>query len=170
MRKLAEAAPSKTYGELRAAAARLVLRLDPDGVRKRKEKARGAAHVRAFREESGNAGITGREMPSVEVLASMQHVEERARALRDAGVPGTWEELKVRATLDLLQERDSRPAADAGPAVGANITITVPHTAMGGDFGPRNLVTGAVMALQAYPQIRSVALRHSNTALPPVFP
>jgi hypothetical protein len=72
----------------------------------------------------------------------MQHVEARARALRDAGVPGTWEELKVRATLDLLQERDSRPAADAGPAVGANITITVPHTAMDGDFGPPGEVAG----------------------------
>jgi hypothetical protein len=108
--KLAGAAQSRTYGELRAAATRLVLKLDPEAVRKRKEKARQAARVRAFREESGNAGITGREMPSVEVLASMQHVEDRARALRDAGVPGTWEELKVRATLDLLQERDSRLA------------------------------------------------------------
>ena len=98
--------------------------------------------VRSFREESGNAGITGREMPSVEVLASMQHVEDRARALREAGVPGTWEELKVRATLDLLQERDSRPAADSGPAVGANITITVPHTVLGGDAGPPGEVAG----------------------------
>ena len=140
--ELAEAAQSKTYGELRRAATRLVLKLDPEAVRKRKEKARGQARVRAFREESGNAGITGREMPSVEVLASMQHVEDRARALRDAGAPGTWEELKVRATLDLLQERDSRPAADAGPAVGANITITVPHTAMDGDFGPPGEVAG----------------------------
>jgi hypothetical protein len=139
---LAGMAPSKTYGELRRAAARLVLRLDPEAVRKRKEKARGQARVRSFREESGNAGITGREMPSVEVLASMQHVEARARALREAGVPGTWEELKVRATLDLLQERDSRPAADAGPAVGANITVTVPHTALGGDAGPPGEVVG----------------------------
>jgi hypothetical protein len=106
---LAAAARSKTYAELRRAAGRLVLRLDPEAVRKRKDKARREARVRAFREESGNAGITGREMPSVEVLASMQHVEARARALRDAGVPGTWEALKVRATLDLLQERDSRP-------------------------------------------------------------
>ena len=32
--------------------------------------------------------ITGRELPGVEVLVSMQHVEARARALRDAGVPG----------------------------------------------------------------------------------
>ena len=108
--ELAALAPSRTYGELRRAAARLVLRLDPEAARKRKEQARRQARVRSFREESGNAGITGREMPGVEVLAAMQHVEDRARALRAAGVPGTWEELKVRATLDLLQERDSRPA------------------------------------------------------------
>ncbi len=116
---LAAAAQSKTYGELRRAANRLVLRLDPDAVRKRKEKGRREARVRSFREESGNAGITGREMPSVEVLASMQHVEDRARALRAVGVPGTWEELKVRATLDLLQERDSRPSpAEPSPSGG----------------------------------------------------
>ena len=185
---LAAAAQTKTYGELRRAASRLVLRLDPEAVRKRKEKARREARVRAFREESGNAGITGREMPSVEVLASMQHVEDRARTLRAAGVPGTWEELKVRATLDLLQERDSRPAAagpsasddedsgsrqdagrpgpdtsdpgnsssggsdpggpgpgqqgPSGPSVGALITITVPHTALGGDTGPAGEVDG----------------------------
>jgi hypothetical protein len=167
---LAAAAQAKTYGELRRAATRLVLRLDPEAVRKRKEKARREARVRSFREESGNAGITGREMSSVEVLASMQHVEDRARALRDAGVPGTWEELKVRATLDLLQERDSRPAPDQpspsggsentdgpgpvasspddpgpsgqGPSVGAMITITVPHTALDSDTGPPGEVDG----------------------------
>src|SRR5581483_5058976 len=115
---LAAAAQSKTYAELRRAGNRLVQRLDPQAARKRKERARREARVRAFREQSGNAGITGRELPSVEVLASMAHVEERARALRAAGVPGTWEELKVRATLDLLQERDSRPPAGE-PAAGS---------------------------------------------------
>jgi hypothetical protein len=169
--KLAEVAAAKTYGELRRAATRLVLRLDPEAVRKRKERARREARVRSFREESGNAGITGREMSSVEVLASMQHVEDRARALRDAGVPGTWEELKVRATLDLLQERDSRlnlaepptdggsegsggpgldgqdpaprPAPSAGNAsVGAMINLTVPHTALAGGVGAAGEVAG----------------------------
>ncbi len=115
---LAALAPSKTYAELRRAASRLVNKLDPEAVRKRKEKARREMHVRAFREESGNAGISGREMPSVEVLASMQHIEGRARALREAGVAGTWEELKARALLDLLQERDSRPAPADPPARG----------------------------------------------------
>src|SRR5215469_7714004 len=52
--KLAAAAQSKTYGELRAVATRLVLRLDPEAVRKRKEQACGHARVRSFREESGN--------------------------------------------------------------------------------------------------------------------
>ena len=118
---LAEAAPGKTFGELRYAARKLVLKLDPDIARKRKEAARREAHVRRFREESGNAGMVARELPSDEVLASWQHVEQRALDLRAAGMPGSLQDLRVRAYLDLLQERDSRavpagvvPAASGG--------------------------------------------------------
>src|SRR5215831_99314 len=96
--ELAEAARSKTFGELRYAAHRLVSKLDPEAVRKRKERAGQDAHVRRFREDSGNAGLVARELPPDEVLASWQHVEQRALDLRAAGVPGT------------LQERDSRSA------------------------------------------------------------
>jgi hypothetical protein len=64
--------------------------------------------VRRFREASGNAGMVARELPSDEVLASWQHVEQRALDLRAAGLPGTLQELRVTAYLDLLQERDSR--------------------------------------------------------------
>jgi Domain of unknown function (DUF222) len=113
---LAEAAPGMTFGELRYAARKLVLKLDPDAIKKRKEAAKREAHVRRFREESGNAGMVARELPSDEVLASWQHVEQRALDLRAAGVPGTLQDLRVRAYLDLLQERDSR-AAPEGPAV-----------------------------------------------------
>jgi hypothetical protein len=113
---LAEAAPGLTFGELRHAAHKLVLQLDPEAAKKRKEAARGEAHVRRFREHSGNAGMVARELPSDEVLASWQHVEQRALDLRAAGMPGTLQELRVRAYLDLLQERDSRAATpDPGP-------------------------------------------------------
>ncbi len=115
---LAAAAQSKTYGELRAAAARLVLRLDPDAAERRKQARRKEAHVRPFREDSGNAGMTARELPSDEVLASWQHVDQRARDLRAAGVPGSLRELRCRAYLDLLQERDSRDTLPSGPEPG----------------------------------------------------
>ena len=110
---LAGAAPGKTFGELRYAAHKLVLKLDPDAARKRKEAASREAHVRRFREDSGNAGMVARELPSDEVLAGWQHVEQRALDLRAAGMGGSLQDLRVRAYLDLLQERDSR-AAPAG--------------------------------------------------------
>jgi len=84
--ELAGKAGSLTFGQLRSLAHRLVLKLDPDAARKRKEAARQDAHVRRFREESGNAGMVARELPSDEVLASWQHVEQRALDLRAAGV------------------------------------------------------------------------------------
>jgi hypothetical protein len=117
---LAEAAPGQTFGELRSAAHKLVLKLDPEAARKRKEAAKQDAHVRPFREGSGNAGMVARELPSDEVLASWQHVQQRALDLRAAGMPGSLRELRVRAYLDLLQERDSRdqlapPVPVAGP-------------------------------------------------------
>jgi hypothetical protein len=115
---LAGQAPGLTFGEVRAAAHKLVLKLDPEAVRKRKEAARRESQVRRFREASGNAGMVARELPSDEVLASWQHVEQRALDLRAAGLPGTLRELRVRAYLDLLQERDSRdqPAVPDGSA------------------------------------------------------
>jgi Domain of unknown function (DUF222) len=114
---LAGAAGSMTFGQLRCAAHRLVLQLDPESALRRKESARQDAHVRRFREDSGNAGMVARELPPDEVLASWQHVEQRALDLRAAGMPGTLQELRVRAYLDLLQERDSR-SAPSGPSLG----------------------------------------------------
>ena len=96
--ELTEATQSKTYGEVRRAAIRLVLKLDTEAVRRGKEKARRTARVRSS--GGGKAGIPP-DLPGG-CVDSMQHVEERARVLRDAGVPGTWEQLKVRATLNLL--------------------------------------------------------------------
>jgi len=54
--KLAEMAASKTFGQLRYAAHRLILKLDPDAARRRKERAAQNAHVRRFREDSATRG------------------------------------------------------------------------------------------------------------------
>ena len=120
---LAGVAGPLTFGQLRSRAHRLVLKLDPDAARKRKEQASQDAHVRRFREDSGNAGMEARELPPDEVLASWQHVEQRALDLRAAGISGTLTDLRVRAYLDLLQERDSRlvppgPGPDSPPDPG----------------------------------------------------
>src|SRR5579862_9268860 len=134
---LAGKARTATYGELRYAARRLVLKLDPDAARRRKETAaRRDAEVRRFREDSGNAGMIARELPCDEVLASWQHVDQRAHDLRAAGMPGSIRELRIRAYLDLLQERDSR-LAPAGPT-GADESDGGPGTdaGPGGDNGP----------------------------------
>jgi Domain of unknown function (DUF222) len=124
---LAGAAPGMTFGELRYAARTLILKLDPDAARKRKEAAKRDAHVRRFQEESGNAGMVARELPSDEVLASWQHVEQRALDLRAAGVPGSLQDLRVRAYLDLLQERDSRTVL-ADPAASGEAGQDQPAT------------------------------------------
>jgi len=117
-RVLADLAQSKSFGRLRYAAHQLVLKLDPDYAKLRKDETRKYAYVRRFREDSGNAGMVAHEMPPDEVLASWQHVEQRALDLRAAGMPGTLQELRVRAFLNLLQETDSR-TLPAHPAEGA---------------------------------------------------
>ncbi|HEX6522087.1 MAG TPA: hypothetical protein VF070_19085, partial [Streptosporangiaceae bacterium] len=119
-------------GELRAAAARLVMRLDPDAVRRRKEEAaKRDAHVRVFREDSGNAALSARELPAVDALASWQHVQQRALDLRAAGVQGSLRELRVLAMMDLLQERDSRD------------DIATPNQAVGSEPGKADPDPGA---------------------------
>src|SRR5579862_4988227 len=137
---LAEKARSQTFGELRYAARRLVLKLDPDAARRRKETAaKREAQVRRFREDSGNAGMIARELPCDEVLAAWQHVDQRAHDLRAAGIPGTLRELRIQAYLDLLQERDSRLAPGVsdtgqdGPAGGED-----PPDGNGGTAGPHD--------------------------------
>jgi hypothetical protein len=102
------AAGRQTTGRLRAALARAVTAVDDQAAQRRKDAAAAEARISKFREDSGNGALSGRELPADEVLASWQHVDARARALRAAGMPGTLRELRVRAFLDLLLERDAR--------------------------------------------------------------
>ena len=146
---LAAAAPGMTYGELRYAARKLVLTLDPEAVRKQKEAAKRDTHVRRFREESGHGGMIARELPSDELLASWQHIEQRALDLRAR--PGRHpEELRVRAFLDLLQGCDTRPQPAPDPATTDSATPDAPgdHWQSGRSSGP----APARMQVRAWPR------------------
>ena len=118
---LAAAAPGLTYSQLRAKAARLELRLDPEGARRRKEEA-AARHrrVEARREDSGNMAFGGRELSVEEALAAKAAIEADAVALRNAGVAGSLRQLRVLAYLDRLQARNplDRITARAGTPPG----------------------------------------------------
>ena len=88
---LAEMAGSLTFGSS-PAAHRLVRTWPPTWRAWWKEAGRRDAHVRTFTEPSGNAGMIARELPGNEVLASWQHIEQRALDLGAAGIPGTLED------------------------------------------------------------------------------
>jgi hypothetical protein len=117
-----------TPGGLRAAIARAVMQVAPDKARKRREEAAKDARVERWAEASGNAALTGRELPPAEVLAADQRVTWWAQELRKAGLDGTMDELRARAYLDILLGTDSRPVPPAAEGEGG--------AGPGGDGGP----------------------------------
>ena len=102
-----------TPGGLRSAIARAVMEVAPDKARKRREDAEKDARVQRWAEDSGNAALAGRELPPAEVLAADQRISWWARQLKKAGLAGSMDELRARAYLDLLLDKDSRPTIPA---------------------------------------------------------
>jgi hypothetical protein len=98
-----------TPGALRAAIARAVMKVAPEKARKRRETAAKFARVERWAEDSGNAALMGRELPPDEVLACDQRIAWWAGELKKAGLDGGMDELRARAYLDLLLNKDSRP-------------------------------------------------------------
>ena len=124
-RVLAAFAPGRRAGALARKAAALELKLAPDAVRARKERARrDRQRVEAGREASGNASLAGREMDTADALASQAHIYALAARLRAAGAEGSLDALRVRVFAELTQGRDPldlinpAPASDPAPADG----------------------------------------------------
>ena len=136
-------AGQQTTGRLRAAVSRAVLAIDPAAATKRREEAQKDPRVRRWPEDAGTAALAGYGLPPAEVLEADQRLTDRALALRDAGLPGSLEELRARAYLDTLlgqdstprqsstPSQDSGPGQDSGAAPGrhhlaARVNLTVP--------------------------------------------
>jgi len=114
---LAAAGQVKNPAGLRDFARRQVARLDPDAATRRKERAREDAYVRVWQEDSGNAGLSARQMPAAEAVIAWQNIERRALDLHAAGAEGSAGQLQVRATLDFLL---GRAAPGQGACSGAH--------------------------------------------------
>jgi hypothetical protein len=86
--KVLDRAGTLTPPALRAAIARAVMEVAPDTAKRRREHEAKKARVERWFEESGNAGLAGRELPPAQVLAADQRVTAWAKELKRAGVEG----------------------------------------------------------------------------------
>jgi hypothetical protein len=131
------AAGQQTTGQLRAKAGRAVLAVDPEAAIRRREEAQNDPRVRRWQEDAGTAALAGYGLPPADVLQADQRITDGALRLRDAGLPGSLEELRARAYLDILLGQDSAPPAgqrrpqDAPPFPGpqrlaARVNLAVP--------------------------------------------
>jgi hypothetical protein len=130
-------AGSLTPAGLRAAIRRAVMDVNPGHARKRREHAAKKTRVERWAEDSGNAGLAGRELPPADVLAADQRVTAWARQLRKAGLDGGMDQLRARAYLDILLGTDSRPPASSPPAdAHAPDSTRTPGSGPAPDSGP----------------------------------
>jgi hypothetical protein len=95
----------KTYTQVLRLAEQAALTVDPELAARRREQAqRKDARVILFRELSGTAGLSGRDLPPDEALAAMASVNARAQQYQDSGAFGDTglDVLRAYAYLDLL--------------------------------------------------------------------
>ena len=108
-------APGLTTGQLRALARRLVITADPAAARRRKEQALKDARVETFTEHAGTAGLSGRDLCPVDVLAADKHLTALAQAMKAAGITGTIDTLRAHAYLHLLSGQPASTLLDPAP-------------------------------------------------------
>jgi Domain of unknown function (DUF222) len=98
----------KTWGQLMNLAARIASQVDPGlAERRRKAAVQHASRVQVFREQSGAAALSGRELPADETLAAYANLAARAAEYQDSGAfPGArLDQLRATAYLDLINGR-----------------------------------------------------------------
>ncbi len=113
--RILAAAGDQTAAQLRAAVSRAVIAVDPEAATRRRQEAQKDPRVRRWQEDAGTAALGGFGLPPAEVLEADQRITERALALRDAGLPGSLEELRARAYLDTLLGQDSSAPTEPTP-------------------------------------------------------
>ncbi len=98
--------PGKTYGQAQKLAVQAALTVDPESATRRREDAeRNKCRVQMFREETGAAGLSGRDLPTDQTLAAHASVCARAQEYKESGAfpdDTRMDQFRVAAYLDLL--------------------------------------------------------------------
>jgi hypothetical protein len=100
-------APGLTTGQLRARLARLVLSVDPQAARRRRERAQQHAQVGCWTDPEGTATLAGRFLPPAQVLAADRRLCAIAKAWKKLGAQGGMDMLRAHAYLALLLGLDT---------------------------------------------------------------
>jgi hypothetical protein len=124
---LAGAAPGLRPDQLGRKAAALEMKLDPEAVKRRRERARqDGRRVEVKHERSGNALLAGRELDPVTALAAKANIDALAVKLRNASWAGSLQHLRALVMTELLQGRNpldrlaaGRDLEPAGPEPGS---------------------------------------------------
>ena len=130
--------PGKTYGQVQKLAVQAALTVDPESATRRREDAeQRKSRVEMFREETGAAALSGRDLPTDQTLAAHASVCARAQEYKDSGAfpdDTRMDQYRAAAYLDLL---NGIPAATR-VAAGYLVTATRANTAE-----PNDTVAGA---------------------------
>ncbi len=95
----------KTYGQIMNLAARIANEVDPGlAERRRKAATKHASRVQMYREQSGAAALSGRDLPVDETLAAYANTTARAAEYKDSGAfpDARMDQLRATAYLDLI--------------------------------------------------------------------
>ena len=71
--------------------------------------------MEAFTEHAGTAGLSGRDLRPVDVLAADKHLTALAQAMKAAGITGTMDVLRAHAYLHLLSGQPASTLLDPAP-------------------------------------------------------
>jgi len=117
----------QTLGQLHAAVRRAVIKVDPQGAERRRQRAERNAQVAFYPEDEGTATLAGYSLPGVQAAAAMARITALAKALQAAGAAGQIDLVRAQVFLGLLlgtlpyipptpgAPADDPPPSDAGP-------------------------------------------------------
>ena len=138
-------APSQSTAALRARLRRILTKLDPEAVRRRRTRDHDDRFVLRHPEPTGLVTLVGKFLDPAAATAAYEHVDALARATHTAGDPlgRTVDQLRSDVFLDLLCGVDTAKAGYARPADRKGvITVHVTLATLTGLAGLTRLPTG----------------------------